>query len=114
VSSGRGSCGALKSSVKKGVNRKLKNSLRCTGKGELISMSRLGDRTTLTVVVNGITNQEQSTNEGDQRLAGSVGTIEETALDARNAGGSGTLGQLGVEVDQRAQTSTRTAGLKKF
>jgi len=70
--------------------------------------------TVLTVVVNSITNQEQSTNESDQGLARRIGAIEETAFKSGYTGGSRTLGQLGVKVDQWAQSSTRTAGLEKI
>lgn len=59
----------------------------------------------LTVVVNGVPNEEQAGDEGNDGLAGLVLAGEIASLDTASAGGGITLGEFRVELYERSESS---------
>jgi hypothetical protein len=58
----------------------------------------------LTVVVNGVANEEQAGDEGNDGLAGLVLAREIASLDATSAGGGVALGEFRVELYERSES----------
>ena len=68
----------------------------------------------LTLVVDGVAQTKDASDEPDEGSTRRVLAVEETRLDAPGGRRSGALGELGVEVDKRAKACSRARGLDEI
>ncbi len=64
------------------------------------------------MVIEGVPDSKETSNQGDERSSRCVSTVEKTIFQARDASCRCAFGQFGVEVDERSETVTRSTRLQ--